>query len=146
MLDLTHALEALSRAGLRRTPQRIAVIEVLAGNRDHPTAEAIWSAVRQQMPSVSLSTVYSTLNELESLGLIQQVADDPMRVDPDVSVHAHLLCRVCGSLVDVPDDGAVAVASGSAERAGHAVESVTVGVTGVCASCRRKGGMRIAHA
>ena len=70
MLELDAALESLIRAGLRRTPQRIAIIDALADDRAHPTAETLWETVRARMPGISLSTVYDTLHELESLGLI----------------------------------------------------------------------------
>ena len=146
MEDLGHALETLSRAGLRRTPQRVAVIEALIGNTSHPTVEAVWSLVREHMPSISLSTVYATVRELESLGLIQRVGEDPLRYDPDVGVHIHLTCEICGRIVDVPDEGAEDVARDVAQRHGHTVERVTVTLGGTCDRCRRQRRRRVPKA
>lgn len=146
MIEMSHALEALSRAGLRRTPQRIAVIEALIDNRSHPTVEMVWARVREAMPSVSLSTVYGTLRELESLGLLSYVSQDPLRVDPDVAVHAHLSCATCGRVIDVPEAGAIEAVRLQAEHLGHTVEKVGISVSGVCGDCRRQGRHRVAQA
>lgn len=143
MLHLDHALEALSLAGLKRTPQRIAVIEALVDDRTHPTVEDVWAAVRARMPNISKSTVYATLRELESLGLIQYVPDDEaMRVDPDVAPHAHLTCEVCGHVHDVSDEGASDGVREAAERDGHKVERVSIVAKGVCAGCSHRGHSR----
>lgn len=139
MLELDAALESLSRAGLRRTPQRIAIIDALVDDRTHPTAETLWETVRARMPGVSLSTVYDTLHELESLGLIQYVPnDDAVRIDPDVSPHAHLTCAACGKVADIPDEGATETAREAASRLGHKVERVSVILDGICSSCTRR--------
>jgi Fur family peroxide stress response transcriptional regulator len=143
MLDLERALEALSRAGLRRTPQRVAVIESLVGDHSHPTAETVWERVRMQLPSLSLSTVYATLRELESLGLVQRVSDDPLRVDPDAATHAHLTCEICERVVDVPDEGADEAAREAGRRDGHTVRRIVVSLDGVCDRCRGQRARRI---
>lgn len=140
MIELDHALEVMNMEGLRRTPQRAAVIEALVDNREHPTAETIWATVRNGMPSISLSTVYSTLRELESLGLIQYVPDDEaLRIDPDVSAHAHLSCTVCGKVFDLPDHGATNEVREVAAGQGHKVDRAAVVLQGVCATCLRAG-------
>lgn len=103
MLTSEGAITALRTTGLRITPQRRALIGLLADNRTHPSADAIAAELSQRMPGVSLTTVYSTLHEFAGLGLVREL-DLPgsMRFDPDTSDHAHLVCAECGSIVDLP--------------------------------------------
>lgn len=102
MFVAEHALRRLQDAGLKLTPQRRAVIEALVGNRSHPSAEEVATAVALRIPGVSLSTVYKTLHDLASLGLVTEL-DLPgsTRFDPDTATHAHLVCSACGTVVDV---------------------------------------------
>jgi Fur family peroxide stress response transcriptional regulator len=140
VIEFDDALAALSRAGLKRTPQRIAVIESLVGNRSHPTVDDVWSTVRQGMPSISKSTVYATLRELESLGLIQYVPDDEaVRVDPDVVSHAHFTCEACGRVYDIEDGGLTDEIRDAVERRGHTIDRAGIVLRGTCASCARGG-------
>lgn len=102
MLTLDSTLDSLRARGMRITPQRVAVVEELVGNTSHPTADVIAQRVIKRMPGVSLSTIYKTLGELADLGLVQRVSvDESVRFDPDTSVHGHMLCTECRSVVDV---------------------------------------------
>ncbi|GAB4279724.1 MAG: Fur family transcriptional regulator [Coriobacteriia bacterium] len=139
MLDKERALAVLRDAGLRRTPQRVAVIEVLAGNREHPDARTVWEAASAKAQGISLSTVYAVLDELRALGLVQEVPGEVLRVDPDVSPHAHFTCRICGHVFDVPTDAASGLRA-AASRQGHSVEHVGISITGTCSGCRKKQG------
>jgi len=131
--------------GLKATPQRSAVFEALYQDGSHPTAEAVWDRVRQQMPSLSLRTVYQALGDLVSLGELGAVSvnNGAVRFDPNVSPHAHFVCRACGRIFDVitshphlistyPDMAGVASATEEL-----AVEAADVIFRGSCASCRR---------
>jgi len=68
----SELIDRLRRGGLRVTPQRQRIFEILAASTTHPTAEAVYAAVRHDMPTISLKTVYETLKELVELGEIQQ--------------------------------------------------------------------------
>jgi Fur family transcriptional regulator, peroxide stress response regulator len=142
VLDREVALARLKEEGLRLTPQRRAVIDALAGNRSHPSAEEIGSAVAAQTPGVSLSTVYSALRELASLGLVRQLElPGSMRFDPDTSGHAHLLCEECGAVLDIelPDDFAQIMRLPE----GVALKDIQVSLTGRCAHCERAAGQTV---
>jgi Fe2+ or Zn2+ uptake regulation protein len=102
----TEELTARFRAaGLRVTPQRQAIFRLLEHNDRHPTVEALHDAVRLDLPTISLKTVYQTVHDLESLGEVTllDVGTGSVRVDPNVEAqHHHLVCRRCGLVQDVP--------------------------------------------
>lgn len=89
--------------GIKLTPQRLAILEYLEGNTDHPSAEDIFKAVSVDFPTMSLATVYNTLDTLRNRGYLTEVTIDPdkKRFDPCTEQHHHLLCRSCKKVVDV---------------------------------------------
>ncbi len=83
--------QRLNGTGLRTTPQREVVYEVVLGKRDHPTAEEVFERVKVNMPTISLATVYNCLDALVQCGLIKQVnfVREPTRYCPNLHEHAH---------------------------------------------------------
>ena len=97
---------ALAEHGLRSTRQRECVFAVVAASMDHPTADAIYSRVRESLPGISLATVYNTLETLVSCGLVRQVnfEREPSRYCPlsePGKHHAHFHCTRSGKVFDV---------------------------------------------
>ncbi|HQZ33707.1 MAG TPA: transcriptional repressor [Ilumatobacteraceae bacterium] len=94
---------AFRAQGLKVTPQRQLLFRLLHGNMTHPTAEALYAVAVEQMPGISLRTVYQTLNDLAAMGELQvvQAAGGSTRFDPNVEPHHHARCDACGSLSDV---------------------------------------------
>lgn len=101
----------LAAAGLRPTRQRVALGELLFGGGDrHVTAERLFEeATAAQMP-VSLATVYNTLHQFTSAGLLREIAVDGARVyfDTNISEHHHFLLEDEGELIDIPGSNVVA--------------------------------------
>lgn len=93
-------------ARLKRTPQRLAILEYLEGNTSHPSAEDIYRAVSRKYRSLSFATVYNTLHALTRAGVLRELNIDPARkrFDPDTRGHHHFLCVACGRIADVPDE------------------------------------------
>lgn len=136
MIEVENATLRLKEAGLRLTPQRRALLEELAGDTTHPSAESIAARVSRRVPGVSVSTVYKGLHELSSLGLIREL-DLPgaLRFDPETGPHAHLLCDSCETVVDVEMDAALVtrlLAAGGGDTAPRRVEVL---FHGSCAAC-----------
>lgn len=131
-------LDRLRARGWRITPQRRAVVQALAGEHVHRTADQIHASARVLVPEVSLATVYNTLNELVSMGEISaiNVGDGSTRYDPKVGPdHHHLICDGCGRIYDVEPTGVDGVALSNAERHGMRIDSVAVVFRGACADC-----------
>jgi len=102
-MDLEEVRARLNEAGLRMTPQRRAIIEVLMDTRQHhPAVSVIHGEVKKRNPGLSLSTVYTTLNELRRLGLIQMLLMDgrESRCETNPGGHIHLICEGCGKILD----------------------------------------------
>jgi Fe2+ or Zn2+ uptake regulation protein len=99
--DLRAALE---KAGWRFTRQRAAVFAHLRAVDSHPTAEQVFAAVRQQIPNISLATVYKALEALVDAGLAARLADagGPAHYDGRPEPHYHLRCERTGQVRDLP--------------------------------------------
>jgi Fe2+ or Zn2+ uptake regulation protein len=133
----TSLAGALRERGQRVTPQRLMVARVLSDLDRHVTAEVVFDEVSRRMPGVSLPTVYATLDLLEGIGLVHRVASERGAVvyDPRTDAHHHLVCRRCGTIVDVdgPVDAGALLAA--AQSAGFAADHAQVVVRGLCATC-----------
>ncbi|MEY2436821.1 MAG: Fur family transcriptional regulator, peroxide stress response regulator [Acidimicrobiaceae bacterium] len=130
-------LTELFRArGLKVTPQRQAIFRILHDARIHPTAEAVYAAAATEMPTISLRTVYQTLNDLASMGEVHalDLGTGSARFDPNLDAHHHLVCESCGAVHDLyADFGEVKVPS--RQRQGFVVESTEIVFRGRCAEC-----------
>src|SRR3954453_12613564 len=98
---LRHALE---RAGWRYTRQRAAVFAYLRSTDCHPTAEQVFTAVRRELPNISLATVYKALEALVGARLAHRIAGEvgPARYDGRSDAHYHLRCERTGEVRDLP--------------------------------------------
>jgi Fe2+ or Zn2+ uptake regulation protein len=89
--------------GLKLTPQRLAVVDVLAEkNFLHPSARVIYDAAKRRTKGLSLSTVYFTLNELSRHGIIKTLEFDKMenRYEGNLTDHINLVCKECHAITD----------------------------------------------
>ncbi len=98
--------ERLHAAGLKVTPQRIAIFEAVIGLGGHPTADEIAAAIKATHPSISVGTVYKVLDTLVQNQLLHKVKteQDPMRYDPIVAAHHHLYCVETARIEDFVDE------------------------------------------
>jgi Fur family peroxide stress response transcriptional regulator len=95
--------ERLSHSGLRATPQREVIYNVLLKKRDHPTAEEVFARARPEMPMLSLATVYNCLETLVQCDLVRAVHFErgPTRYCPNLHPHAHFHDEVTGATHDI---------------------------------------------
>jgi len=135
--SLDHLSESLRRAGVRLTPQRLEIYRELVARDDHPDAEAIYTAVRERMPSVSLDTVYRTLQLFVNLGLIGTLNPPHERAhyDPNLRPHHHFSCTRCGSVRDFYSDDLDRIAALESTQALGRVEEMHLELRGLCSRC-----------
>jgi len=90
--------------GLRMTRQRSEVYKVLMEQRNHPTAADVYELAKQNMPGISLATVYNCLELLAQHGAVKQVnfEREPSRYCANLSDHGHFHDEVTGQIIDVP--------------------------------------------
>src|SRR6266496_2316352 len=111
-------LDGVRKAGLKLTPQRMAIVKELAGDETHPTAQEIFERLQPSLPTMSFATVYNTLDALSSAGLCVALSLSPGsgRFDPNMSPHHHAVCDACGGVRDVPGSARSAAASDPSAR------------------------------
>ncbi len=121
---------------IKLTPQRLAILGYLDGNKTHPSAEDIYKAVLKQFPTMSFATVYNTLEALKSKGSVQELKIDPAkkRYDPDISKHHHLICIECKEIADIHKDFKINLSEESIN--GFDLLGNTIEFYGICRNCR----------
>ncbi len=106
LLDHQALRRALEAAGLRCTPQRLAVYDHLAQSADHPTVEDVYQSVRSAMPKISLATVYKALEALVEIGAATKLTGGDgttrSRYDARHEPHYHFRCLQTGDIFDLP--------------------------------------------
>ena len=130
-------VEALNKSGLRMTHQRQKVFDVLLAKADHPTADEIYSRVREDSPHVSLATIYNCLDTLVGCGVVRQVNNErqPTRYCPNLHDHAHFYCTECGAVFDIDLPSDFIKSSGIDLPEGFEVTSFEITLKGVCPNC-----------
>ncbi len=133
-------IERLKERGLKLTPQRRAVIEVLVEKGDlHPGAPLIHEEAKKKKKSLSLSTVYATLNELARYGIIKMLQFDRMenRCEGNIEEHINLICETCKKIVDYEAHSAID-RDEIAKKTGFSVTDARLEYYGYCRDCRAK--------
>ncbi|QWK18964.1 MAG: transcriptional repressor [Hydrogenobacter thermophilus] len=134
---LERFIDKCKSMGLKITPQRVAVYEVLLNREDHPTVEEVYNEVKKRYPFVSLATVYRTVETLEELGFVKRVAywGGSVRYDANTEDHHHLICTRCGAIKDIqlninwyPPK----------HIEGYRVEKYALHIYGVCPECQKR--------
>ena len=136
----------LRELGIRLTPQRLAIAEVVVNSGDHPSVKEVFERVKAFFPYVTLATVYSTLDVLERAAIVRQLPfQHQSRYDANLSPHANLVCISCGSVVDA-DVGQSMVAELQQileTESEFEVAANRVDFYGWCSSCSRSGAVRV---
>jgi Fe2+ or Zn2+ uptake regulation protein len=134
--ELTTAFRA---RGLKITPQRQAIFRVLHDATDHPTAESVYTLVSAEMPSISLRTVYQTLNDLTSMGELAalDLGTGSTRFDPADGDHHHVVCTGCGLVRDLFLDD-IDIEPPADASAGFTLGRAEITWRGLCAACTER--------
>jgi Fur family transcriptional regulator, peroxide stress response regulator len=130
--------ERLGAGGLRSTPQREHIYDVLLQKRDHPTAEEVFIRAKRSMPDISMATVYNCLDALVQCGLVRQVQIDrgATRFCPNMQEHGHFYCDGCDTVYDV--DLPAKPNSRIILPHGFTAEHFEVAIHGICPECAKK--------
>jgi Fe2+ or Zn2+ uptake regulation protein len=123
----------------RLTKQRAAVLRALDGG-GHLSAEVVHARVRSELPSVSLGTIYRTLEILRDLGLVQVFSFDggAARYETALDKHFHLMCTRCRELLNVKASGVAEIAGEIATQYGYRDIDWSLTVVGRCLGCSEK--------
>jgi Fur family transcriptional regulator, peroxide stress response regulator len=128
------AADQLKCRGVQPSQQRIRILEALAATTTHPSADSLYRKLVVEMPTLSRTTVYSTLDLLARQGLAQRLAlsGTELRYDADTTPHVHFRCRACGEVSDL-----LGCASPPPPRTppGYVLESSQFYAEGLCPRC-----------
>lgn len=123
----------------RKSKQKEAILRILRGTHSHPTAEWLYEEVRQEIPRISLGTVYRNLRLLKQDGEIFELdfAGAQSRFDGNIQNHDHFVCEQCGGIFDVEGPGDKAMDDGVAQKTGFKVTHHCLEFRGLCKDCQR---------
>ena len=129
--------EILITKGFKPTFQRLRILEYLQKHNNHPTVEMIYENLVQDIPTISKTTIYNTLNALVEKGIVCAITitGTGTRYDFKTFPHHHFLCRRCGKVIDV-DIECPYVKKGQID--GHKIEELHGYFKGICKECLRK--------
>jgi Fur family ferric uptake transcriptional regulator len=136
----SDAARRLRRHGLQVTAQRLAVMRAVT-RRPHATADALADAARDDIGTISLQSVYDALAVLVTEGLIRRIqpAGSPARFEDRVGDnHHHLICRLCGRVVDVDCAVGAAPCLTAADNKGYEIDEAEIAYWGRCPECLAK--------
>jgi Fur family peroxide stress response transcriptional regulator len=132
-------LMAIARErGGKATAQRVIIWRALAHDHTHPTVDDLFARLKPELPTLSLTTLYHTLNDLVEWGEIRRfdTGDGHIHFDPDTSPHAELVCMRCHRVIDAPADAHSATALPE-QLAGYRIVTSTEQYFGYCPDCQR---------
>ena len=117
--------------------QRESIIENLKNRIDHPTADMVYTDIRQIYPNVSLGTVYRNLSMLAEENRIQKLITDDgvLHFDYNVNPHNHFVCRTCQAMIDLPMIKSEGFINEARKVYGGSIEKCDVTFYGICEEC-----------
>ena len=138
---LAQMIAKLKENEFRITPQRYAVLRILAHSEYHPSAESIYEQLIADYPTMSPATVYKTINLLKKNGEILELEFSEMsnRYDGNKPYpHPHMICTQCGAIVDPPMHDFEKLKSKMMEETGFTISSFRLDFFGLCPDCRKQ--------
>lgn len=135
-------IEVLPMTHSKYSRQRETLIGILRGTTCHPNADWIYDKAREEIPNISLGTVYRNLSKLAGEGKILKldVGDGSDHYDGDISPHAHFYCKRCRRICDIFVDYGRRLKDEAREQTGGIVERCDVMFEGTCRECLRYDG------
>lgn len=132
-------MKRLRERQCRMTPQRVALLRLLASSEGHPSAAQLYDQLRAQFPTTSLATVYKTLSLLDEMGEVLELgfSHDVVRYDGNKPYpHPHLICIRCRKIVDVEPSVTENLGREVADRSGFRVVGQRLDFYGLCPDCQ----------
>lgn len=135
-LQLLDLLDELKKKNIRLSHQRVKILEFLMLNKIHPTVDDIYTNLKEEVPTLSKTTIYNTVNSLAEAGILQVVTieDNELRYDITTDTHGHFKCNKCKKIYDF-DINMELFKSNTLEN--FEVTDKNVYFKGICPSCQK---------
>jgi Fur family peroxide stress response transcriptional regulator len=137
---LNQMVNRLKDLQYRVTPQRLAVLKVLATSEDHPNVERIYDEVRSHFPTTSLATVYKTVTLLKDIGEVKELGfgHDSSRYDGNKPYpHPHVICTQCQTITDPEIINLAELSEELAGKTGYKILDQRLDFFGICPRCQK---------
>lgn len=140
MQTVEYLIDEFRKRGMKATPQRVAICEFLQDNTSHPSIDEIFSNLKQRYPTISLNTVYKTLDLLVNIGEVKRLTYNPYKnnYDPDTSLHHHLVCQDCNKISDIQYDFGNIFSLPNKLKAKYQINNFQIEFQGLCEECQVK--------
>ena len=136
---LNEMVQQLKDRGCRMTPQRMAVLRVLAESKQHPSVDQIYRQIKVDLPTTSLATVYKTLELLKEMNQVLElrVGHGGSRYNgAHAHPHPHLICTSCGEILDLEIDVPEEVSHHVMQETGYQIVNHRLDFVGICPKCQ----------
>ena len=143
--ELESVINLLREHGCRITPQRIDVVKYILNTRSHPSADDIHKVIKKRYPTVSLATVYKTLDLLKKMYIVQELgfADKSARYETSNKAQINMVCVNCGRISDVEGiEGLSDLESHAKDKSSYYILSSRFELQGYCPICKSKRNRR----
>ena len=124
----------------RNTRQKQIILDILDNNRVHPTMNEIYSLAKEKYPSIGQATIYRNVNHLVEDGKLIKFPsnkDDIYHYDINTSIHSHLICRKCGKITDIFDNGYTKIFNRLEKNNFIKIDKGMIILEGVCSNCKK---------
>lgn len=131
----------LRERGYRITPQRLAILKILAVSKEHPNVDQIYEQVKVEFPMTSLATVYKTLVVMKELKEVLEIglSDGSNRYDGSKPYpHPHLICTKCRKIIDADLESLRDMTQELAQDTGFKIVTHRLDFFGICPECQKK--------
>jgi len=137
-------VQALKAAGMKATPKRLAILDMLDGESAYASPEELWKRLRERFDRLGLPTVYRNLEELAASGVISKVIHPNRQLYyyfcRNREHHHHFVCLSCKRVEDIPSCGIEALEREVAQKNGGKVLSHILQLNGLCGGCSKEEG------
>lgn len=141
-MEERHA-QALKNAGMKATPKRLAILELLYAESGFASPDELWKRLRDRFDRLGLPTVYRNLEELAASGVISKVIHPNRQLYyffcPNPDHHHHFVCLSCRRVSDLPSCGIEALEREVSQQTGGKVLSHILQLNGLCRACAEAG-------
>ncbi len=129
-----NVAEYLQEHHIKPSYPRVRILDYILTKKNHPTVDMIYGELSKEIPTLSRTTVYNTVNLFYQNGLVQKHGIDELetRYDADISLHAHFRCDDCGQIFDLPVEGDLPKIKGLEN---FKVREIQYYVKGLCNQC-----------
>jgi Fur family transcriptional regulator, peroxide stress response regulator len=133
-------IDQLRKYGVRATGQRLAIMQALLDSRSHPSAEDIYQKVKHTHPTLSISTIYKTIQIMTKMGTVLTIETGTggQRYDGHVEPHHHAICNKCGEVFDIDFQHYPIDLDKKNVMEGFDVQGIKVTFLGTCHTCETK--------